>query len=60
VHFSWLLAHAEEPAMLIDVCFAWILSIARRGTGRSIHPKRVELQRAEAHRACMQSTFSAR
>jgi AraC-like DNA-binding protein len=51
VHFIWLLAHEEEPALLVDVCFAWILSIARRGTGRSIHPKRVEFQRPEANRA---------
>ena len=42
VRFTWLLAHEEEPALLVDVCFAWILSIARRGAGRPIHPKRVE------------------
>ena len=39
VHFTWLLAHEEEPAMLIDVCFAWILSIARRGHGPSDSPQ---------------------
>jgi len=57
VHFTWLLAHEEEPAMLVDVCFAWILSIARRGTGRPIHPKRVEFQRPEAHRAAYEKHF---
>ena len=57
VHFSWLLAHEEEPAPLVDVCFAWILSIARRGTGRSIHPKRVEFQRPEANRAMYEKHF---
>src|SRR5580700_2499121 len=57
VHFTWLLAHEEEPAMLIDVCFAWVLSIARRGTGRTIEPKRVEYQRAEAHRALYEKHF---
>jgi AraC-like DNA-binding protein len=57
VHFTWLLAHEEEPAMLVDVCFAWILSIARRGTGRSIHPKRVEFQRHESHRAVYEKYF---
>ncbi len=31
VHFTWLLAQEEEPALLVDTCFAWILSIARRG-----------------------------
>jgi AraC-like DNA-binding protein len=57
VHFTWLLADEEEPAMLIDVCFAWILSIARRGSGRPIHPKRVEFQRPEAHRAVYEKHF---
>jgi len=57
VHFTWLLAEEEEPAMLIDVCFAWILSIARRGTGRPIHPKRVEFHRPEAHRAMYEKHF---
>jgi AraC-like DNA-binding protein len=57
VHFTWLLAHEEEPALLVDVCFAWILSIARRGTGRSIHPKRVEFQRPEANRAMYEKHF---
>jgi AraC-like DNA-binding protein len=57
VHFTWLLAQEEEPAMLVDVCFAWILSIARRGTGRSIHPKRVQFQRPEANRAIYEKHF---
>lgn len=57
VHFTWLLADEEEPAMLVDVCFAWILSIARRGTGRPIHPRRVEFQRPEAHRAVYETHF---
>ena len=57
VHFTWLLAHEEEPALLVDVCFAWILTIARRGTGQSIYPKRVEFQRGEAHRAVYEKYF---
>ncbi len=57
VHFTWLLAHEEEPAMLVDVCFAWILSIARRGTGQPIHAKRVEFQRPEVHRAIYEKHF---
>jgi AraC-like DNA-binding protein len=57
VHFTWLLAHEEEPALLVDVCFAWMLSIARRGTGRSLHPKRVEFQRSEADRAIYEKHF---
>ena len=57
VHFTWLLAHEEQPAMLVDVCFAWILSIAWRGTGQPIHPKRVEFQRPETHRAVYEKHF---
>jgi AraC-like DNA-binding protein len=57
VHFTWLLADEEEPALLVDVCFAWILSIARRGTGRPIHPKRVEFRRPEANRAMYEKHF---
>jgi AraC-like DNA-binding protein len=57
VHFTWLLADEEEPAMLVDVCFAWIMTIARRGTGRAIYPKRVEFQRPETHRAMYERHF---
>lgn len=57
VHFTWLLADEEEPAMLVDVCFAWILSLARRGTGRPIHPGRVEFQRPEANRTLYEKHF---
>src|SRR5262245_21574976 len=42
LHFRWLLAHEQEPALLVDVCFAWVVSIGRRGTGRAINPRRVE------------------
>lgn len=57
VHFTWLLARGGEPAMLMDVCFAWILSIVRRGTGRAIHPKRVEFQRPKADQAVYEKHF---
>ena len=60
VHFTWLLAHEEEPALLADVCFAWIVSIGRRGTGRPVHPKRVEFQRAAAHRDMYEAHFGCR
>ncbi len=57
VHFSWLLAQEPEPAMLVDVCFAWIMTVARRGSGRPIRPKRVEFQRPEAHRGIYEKHF---
>jgi AraC-like DNA-binding protein len=49
VEFIWLLAEEAEPPTLIDVCFAWVLTIARRGLGRNICPVRVELKRPEAN-----------
>src|SRR5712692_3525144 len=32
LRFEWLLAHEEEPAMLTDLCFAWVVGLAQRGT----------------------------
>src|SRR5712664_2494704 len=57
VQFVWLLAHEKEPPLLVDVCFAWIVSIGRRGTRRPVNPKRVELQRASAHRDIYEAHF---
>lgn len=57
VQFLWLLADEKEPALLIDVCFAWIVGIGRRGTGRLITPKRVEMRRAETHRKIYEQHF---
>jgi len=57
VQFLWLLADEIEPALLIDGCFAWIVAIGRRGTGRLVNPKRVELQRTEAHRKMYEQHF---
>ncbi|HEV2396294.1 MAG TPA: AraC family transcriptional regulator [Candidatus Sulfotelmatobacter sp.] len=57
IQFLWLLAHESEPPLLVDVCFAWILGIAQRGTGRPLNPKRVEFQRAPAHREMYERHF---
>lgn len=60
VRFNWLLAEEEELVVLVDACFAWIMTIARRGTGRPIHPKRVEFQRPEVHRRVYEKHFQFR
>lgn len=59
VQFRWLLAQETEPPVLVDVCFAWVVGIARRGTGGLVNPKRLELRAAagtvamyEAHFGC--------
>jgi AraC-like DNA-binding protein len=57
VQFRWLLAEEKEPDLLIDICFAWIVVLGRRGTGRLVNPKRVELQRPEAHRKMYEQHF---
>jgi len=57
VEFVWLLAERDEPASLIDVCFAWVLTIGRRGIGQTIVPLRVELSRPEANRELLENHF---
>ncbi len=57
VRFVWLLAHEKEPPLLVDVCFAWIMAMAHRGIGRPLNPKRVEFQRAPAHRGMYEAHF---
>ena len=57
VRFVWLLAHEKEPSLLVDVCFAWIVSMARRGIGRPLSPKRVEFERAPAQREMYETYF---
>ncbi|MCI0392340.1 MAG: AraC family transcriptional regulator [Acidobacteria bacterium] len=57
VQFKWLLAKEPEPAVLVDVCFAWIVAIGRRGTGQPVNPKRVDLKRVAAHREVFEEHF---
>jgi AraC-like DNA-binding protein len=57
IQFRWLLANEEEPAVLTDLCFAWVLSIARHGTGMRISPVRLELQRPRANARSLERHF---
>ena len=57
VRFEWLLAEEDEPALLIDLCFAWVVEIARRGSADAIRAKRVEFKRPEAGRALYENHF---
>ena len=57
IKFVWLLAHEQEPPLLVDVCFAWILTLGQRGTGRPLRPKRIEFQRTLAHREIYEAHF---
>jgi AraC-like DNA-binding protein len=49
IQFRWLLADEVEPPVLIECCFAWVLSTARVGTGTRISAVRVEFVQPRAH-----------
>ncbi|MGD1107305.1 MAG: AraC family transcriptional regulator ligand-binding domain-containing protein [Terracidiphilus sp.] len=49
IRFRWTLAVEVEPPALIENCFAWLLSIARQGTGTRLSPLRVELVQTRGH-----------
>ena len=57
VQFEWTLASETEPQLLTDLCFAWIWTIARRGTGRVISPVRVDFARSPANRTMYEQHF---
>lgn len=57
VQFRWLLAQETEPPLLVDLCFAWVVGIARRGTGGLINPKRLELREATGNRQMYEAHF---
>src|SRR5580704_11344729 len=40
IEFRWLLAMDIEPQVLVEHCFAWLLTIARHGSGTRISPLR--------------------
>lgn len=60
VRFRWLLAEDVEPWALTDLCFAWIATLAARGTGGAVRPHRVELKRAARNRQLYESHFGCR
>jgi AraC-like DNA-binding protein len=49
IQFRWLLAEEVEPPVLIECAFAWVLSIARHGTGTRLSPLRVEFVQPRPH-----------
>jgi AraC-like DNA-binding protein len=57
VHFRWLLADEVEPPVLIECAFAWVLSIARCGTGTRLLPLRVEFVQPRPHGKTIERHF---
>jgi AraC-like DNA-binding protein len=49
IQFRWLLAEEVEPPVLVECCFAWVLSIARHGTGTRLLPLRAEFVQPRRH-----------
>lgn len=49
IQFRWLLADEVEPPVLIECAFAWVLSIARHGTGTRLSPVRIEFVQPRDH-----------
>ncbi|HSU31808.1 MAG TPA: AraC family transcriptional regulator ligand-binding domain-containing protein [Bryobacteraceae bacterium] len=57
IRFRWLLAVDVEPQVLTEYCFAWILTIARHGTGTDLSPVRVELAQPRSHVKTLEQHF---
>lgn len=57
VQFRWLLASEMTSPVLLDLCFAWVAELARRGTDGAVRPHRVELRRAARDRKSYQAHF---
>lgn len=57
IQFRWTLGMDAEPAVLVEHCFAWVLSIARQGTGERITPLRLELVQPRTHTKALQRHF---
>jgi AraC-like DNA-binding protein len=54
---SWEMTEEEIPAVLFDGMFASVLTLARRGTGTEIVPRRLELTRPRAHGELLAAFF---
>jgi AraC-like DNA-binding protein len=60
LQFRFPLRRELVPDVLLDLCFAWILALGRRGTGRPLAPLRVELGRASVDRRTYEAFFGCR
>ena len=57
IQFRWRLATNAEPKVLIDTCFAWVLSVARHGTGTRLSPLRLEFMEPRSHSKTIERHF---
>lgn len=57
LQFRWSLANDVEPEVLTDLCFAWVLTLARHGTGTSVTPVRVEFVQPRSYQKSLERHF---
>ena len=57
IQFRWSLATEVEPKVLLDTCFAWVLSVARHGTGTGLSPLRLEYMEPRSHVKAIERHF---
>ena len=57
IRFRWLLAVDIEPRVLTEYCFAWVLTIARHGSGTRLSPLRIELVQPRSHARMLAQHF---
>lgn len=60
LQFRFPLKRELVPAVLQDLCFAWIVAMGRRGTGHPLAPRRVELSRSSVDRPAYEAYFGCR
>jgi AraC-like DNA-binding protein len=57
IEFRWSLAVDAEPAPLLEHCFGWMLTIARKRSGTNVSPLRVEFVQPRSHTAELKRHF---
>jgi AraC-like DNA-binding protein len=57
VQFRWTMTRGDVPTILHDLCFAWVMTLGRIGTGHRIVPLRVEFTRPSANRKAYENHF---
>jgi AraC-like DNA-binding protein len=57
LRFEWLVAEEDPPTLVTDLLFAFVLSLAQRGTTKPVRPKRIELTRRPANEAMLRRHF---
>lgn len=57
IQFHWTLSTGLAPRVLVDCCFAWMLTIARHGTGERIAPLRLEFMQERTYRKALEQYF---